>query len=183
MISVTVDKVTYRASVAKLYVSDYGGNFGEYNHPELSITMAHPENEYHNVNVVVKFQRHNGANEASGVLDTARCWSHCYNGSVELRYQGQVELIDRSHTPRVEAKVRIAVARKIARVISKHNLYLTSRCQCLQTLRALDDLRVSVEKTYHGTGAGESYYTIRDLPGAGANKRAREAGQEGSSVH
>lgn len=176
--SLVVDKRRYRAADATLTLSDYA-QFGDYNHPVLCIVLR-PECEspadadHDQVCIHVEFQRDRRHPEAEGLMDTTIPWSHSYGGHVEMGKADRFDLCDRPFSLCQKDKVRVAFARKLARVIRERNLHAVHPDHAMQARLALQDYMGVTVLTQYNPDFGDpvSPYSVK---GRGAAQREREA--------
>lgn len=156
----TVNKLAMLVLGAEIWISDIVSS-GSYNHPLIKIKIGYTdcfgEREFY---AWFKFQRHIiGSNDGSRSdrpaqywTDTARCWTTCYCGRMELDDRvARFHIQDSPFSLDTEDKARVALARKVAKTIDTYNLAhvdLAKDCELVRVVRALDKLKIPCDKIY-----------------------------------
>jgi hypothetical protein len=172
--TITINKTAWHCRGVKLYLDDSGGN---YNHPTLVVAFGarSASGDESSLGVELVFQRdgevtRESCQPAALIMDTCRRWTTCYGGVIKLVRAGEVQICDRPFHLTSADRLRIEVARRIARAIKTYNLNLVSPCECVQATEALKRLAGPVEILYRRDVGG--LVSIYEVEGRYANSRA-----------
>lgn len=173
--------VTYTLREATLYLNDFS-QFGSHNTPSIGLRFDPPSDPDctwdRSVTVEISFQRNragriDSGDRATGYMDTVEGWSCSYGGHVSIGDAGRFDLRDQPFSLDYKDKLRVAVARKLAKVCHEFNLYHVNPDQCVQTVNAIAKLGGHVDKKYPA-GANSEYVLLSDAKRSGVKLRCNE---------